>query len=172
MYLENEMDNEAESYFNQSLSIKRNAFALRCLSVMKQQHGDMDGAVKLMEECVSIDQCREYSEEYAELLTNTGHWEKAWNYYDTLSTELKKDERLILSVLPAACKLGKYEFLKDCYSKTFSVVREGERNYTDCYFVYQAMTEAREKGIPLTDKLIEKYRKKNSIPIEHDFRLA
>ena len=172
MYLENEMDKEAESYFKQSLSIKHNAFALRCLSVMKQQQGDMDGAVKLMEECVSIDKCREYSEEYAELLTNTGHWEVAWNYYDNLPPELKKDERLILSVLPAACKLGKFEFLKECYSKTFSVVREGERNYTDCYFVYQAMTEAREKSISLTDELIAKYRRKNSIPIEHDFRLA
>lgn len=172
MYLENEMDTEAEACFQAALDKQKNAFSLRCLSVMAQQQGNVEEAVSLMNECVFLDNRREYCEEYADILVAAERWKELWTFYNNLPDAIKEDERLMLSVIPAACALKQISFLDECYSKNFAVIREGERKYTDCYFVYQAMKISEKENIPLTDDLIEKCRKNNCIPIENDFRLA
>ena len=172
MYLENEMDAEAEECFKKALSMKRNAFSLRCLSVMSAQQGRTDEAVALMSECVSLDNRREYSEEYVDLLVSIGRWQDAWDFYETLDEKVRDDEALIMGLLPAACHLVKKDFLEKCFRREFALIREGGRVYTESWFWLQAMRLAEEKGIEFSEDLVKQCAQKNEIPGKVDFRMG
>ena len=75
-------------------------------------------------------------------------------------------------MMPAACALGRKDFLEAQFERDFAVIREGERNYTDSYFAYQAMNEAEKNGIPYTQELVRRFEKENRIPFRHEFRLG
>lgn len=172
MLLENEIDSEAQAAFTRALAFRPNAFAYRCLAVMAHQRGEVEEAIRLMEKAVSLDCRREYAEEYAELLVEAERWREEWDFYTSLPEAVRADERLTLSTMPAACHLGKYDFLKDCYSREFAVIREGERNYTESWYSFQAMEKARREGLAYTEDLVDAFRAADEIPPEHDFRLG
>lgn len=172
MALEAEKDDEAETYFRTSLSLKENAFAYRCLAVMRKMQGMDDEAVSLMKKAVTLDSCREMAEEYAALLIDRKLYEEAWEYYFSLDEDVRSDERLSITMMPAACALGRKDFLESQFERDFAVIREGERNYTDSYFAYQAMNEAEKNGIPYTQELVRRFEEENRIPFRHEFRLG
>ncbi len=172
MALEAEKDDEAETYFRTSLSLKENAFAYRCLAIMRKMQGMDDEAVSLMKKAVSLDSCREMAEEYASLLIDRKMYGEAWEYYFSLDEDVRSDERLSITMMPAACALGRKDFLEAQFERDFAVIREGERNYTDSYFAYQAMNEAEKNGIPYTQELVRRFEKENRIPFRHEFRLG
>ena len=172
MALEAEKDDEAGRYFRTSLSLKENAFAYRCLAVMRKMQGMHDEAVSLMKKAVSLDSSREMAEEYASLLIDRKMYGEAWEYYLSLDEDVRSDERLSITMMPAACALGRKDFLKAQFERDFAVIREGERNYTDSYFAYQAMNEAEKNGIPYTQELVRRFEKENRIPFRHEFRLG
>ena len=172
MALEAEKDDEADRYFRTSLSLKENAFAYRCLAVMRKMQGMHDEAVSLMKEAVSLDFSREMAEEYASLLIDRKMYGEAWEYYLSLDEDVRSDERLSITMMPAACALGRKDFLEAQFERDFAVIREGERNYTDSYFAYQAMNEAEKNGIPYTQELVRRFEKENRIPFRHEFRLG
>lgn len=172
MLLENEIDSEAQAAFTRALAFRPNAFAYRCLAVMAHQRGEVEEAIRLMEKAVSLDCRREYAEEYAELLVEAERWREEWDFYTSLPEAVRADERLTLSTMPAACHLGEYDFLKDCYSREFAVIREGERNYTESWYSFQAMEKARREGLAYTVELVDAFRAVDEIPPELDFRLG
>lgn len=172
LYLENEMDEKAGCCFNKALALKKNAFSLRCLSVMSARQGRMDDAVLLMRECVSLDKRREYAEEYVDLLVSLNRWQDAWDFYESLDQSVRDDEALVLGLLPAACRLKKKDFIASCYEKEFASIREGGRIYTESWFWLQAMKTAEEKGIGFSEDLVKLYEQKNEIPKKFDFRLG
>lgn len=172
MLLENEIDSEAQAAFNRALAFRPNAFSYRCLAVMAHQRGDLGEAIHLMEKAVSLDCRREYAEEYADLLVEAQRWQEEWDFYESLPEAVRADERLTLSTMPSACHLGKYDFLKDCYSREFAVIREGERNYTESWYSFQAMEKARREDLAYTEELVDAFRAADEIPPEHDFRLG
>ena len=172
MALEAEKDDEADRYFRTSLSMKENAFAYRCLAVMRKMQGMHDEAVSLMKKAASLDSSREMAEEYASLLIDRKMYGEAWEYYLSLDENVRSDERLSITMMPAACALGRKDFLESQFERDFAVIREGERNYTDSYFAYQAMNEAEKNGIPYTQELVRRFEKENRIPFRHEFRLG
>lgn len=172
MYLENEMDAEAEECFKKALSLRRNAFSLRCLALMSARQGRTDDAVSLMRECVALDKRREYSEEYVDLLVSLGRWKDAWDFYETLDESIRDDEALIMGLLPAACQLVKKDFLEKCFKREFALIREGGRVYTESWFWLQAMRFAEKKGIEFSEDLVRQFEQKNEIPKQFDFRMG
>lgn len=172
LYLENEMDKDADTCFKHSLQLKENAFALRCLSVMETQKNQISDSVSLMKKCVDIDNRREYSEEYVELLVSCNRWQDAWDFYESLPQSIKNDEALIMSLLPAACRLRKREFLEQCFKRDFALIREGGRVYTESWFWLQAMRLADERGVPFSEELVKECEKRNEIPLKYDFRMG
>ena len=172
MDLENENDQSARRCFEKALSIRRNAFSLRCLAVMAIQQGRMDEAVGLMGECIALDGRREYAEEYIALLVSCGRHQEAWDCYQRLYDAVKADERLIIDLLPAACRLGRLEFLEECYNHEFAVIREGERNYTESWYWYHAMKKAEEDGVPFSEDMVGQCMDSVTIPPQYDFRLG
>ena len=170
LLLENEDIEEAEKAFRRALSARENAFTLRNLAQVSLRRGDMAGAISYMEKCCSLSVMREYAQEYITLMVSAGRNEEAWAYFDSLPDALKDNERVWQEVLPAALSLKKIDFLDKVYSKEPSTVREGNRVYSDGYFEYRAMLEARQRGVPFDRLLVQKLRTEDDIPYFADFR--
>lgn len=77
---------------------------------------------------------------------------------------------MILNVIPAAVEIKDCGFLEKQFQKDFVHIREGERAFTECYFAYQALKEARETGEEYTEELVRKYVRLNQVPENIDFR--
>ena len=172
MYLENGMRCEAEKAFTKALELKENAFSYRCLAIIAQQDGDYEEACNRMSKGVHIDSRREYAEEYADMLSRQKEYSRLWDFYESLDESVKADERLVITMLPAACALEKTDFLRKQYEKEFSVIREGERNYTESWFVYQALLEAQAEEREVTPDDIERHRRNDQIPFRLEFRMS
>lgn len=168
-HLENEEDAKAEEAFRKSIEIKDNAFAHRNLAQL-YMYSDKDKALKELRKATSLVFRREYEEEFMKLLVEKEHYKEALERYYSYPEELKKLDRLTLLVLPAAIKLRDFDFLGMLYSREYSNIREGERYFSDAYSVYQAMKDAKEQGIEVTEEMIRNYQKRNEIPYELDFR--
>ena len=139
---------------------------------METQKNQISDSVSLMKKCVDIDNRREYSEEYVELLVSCNRWQDAWDFYESLPQSIKNDEALIMSLLPAACRLRKREFLEQCFKRVFVLIREGGRVYTESWFWLQAMRLADERGVPFSEELVKECEKRNEIPLKYDFRMG
>lgn len=174
MYLENGFDDKAKEYFKKSVSILPNPLAYRNLYIVEKENDKeqaliyFNKAIELLEDNVT----REYAEEYIDALNERKLFSKAWDFYATLKDDVKESQRVLLKMLEPAVESENLDFLKAQYRKEFATVREGERGLTEYYFAYQALCEAKEKGIPFTKELTEKYVAKNDVPYEFDFRLA
>lgn len=172
MYRENALYDKARLYFEKALAIRDNAFSYRNLAVLAKEEGDEEEALSLMSSCVHITERREYAEEYVDMLIDYGRWIEAWDYYNGLKEETRMDERLRISMMSVAAKLGKTSFLEEQFSYDFAVIREGERHFSEIYFTFQALKEAERSGVSMSDELVAKYRKENRIPFDLDFRLG
>ena len=170
LLLENEETGKAEEAFRKALDIKESAFTLRNLAQVCIRKDDIPAAIAYMSRCCAISVMREYAEEYIALLVSEGMHDEAWPYYDSFPDELKDNERVWQETLPAALSLKKIDFLDKVYSKEPTTVREGNRVYSDGYFEYQAMLEARETGASLDQTLIRKHQEEDTIPYYADFR--
>ena len=170
LLLENGDADGAEEAFSEALGIRENAFSLRNLAQVWIYRGDISKAIDYMGRCCKLSKLREYAAEYISLLVEAGEDDKAWEYYDCLDDDIKDNERVWQEVLPSALALNKLDFLEKAYSREPSTVREGKRVYSDGYFEYQAMLEAKRTGVPYSQALVEKYRKEDTIPLYADFR--
>ena len=174
MYYENDMDERAIEYFKKSLEIKENPLSLRNLHVIFRDT-DIQKACDYMERAMLLlgeSAQREYVEEYIDLLIATEQYETCWSYYCNTPTHISEVERIQVQMIDVAIHLQKVEYIVDMYKKEFSIIREGERGYSEGYFVYQAFLHAQALGEQITDELISYYRTKNDIPVEFDFRLT
>ena len=172
LYQENFNIKAAREAFLSALSIKTNPFSYRCLALAEKDESpeqafkDYSEAIKLLKE----DPLREYAEEYVALLIDAKRYQDAWDYYNTLPIALQEDEGICLLILRAAIHLKNLDFLEKLYQHEFAIIREGSNDYTDGYFSYQALREAKEKEISFSEKLVEKYRLENKVPEAFDFR--
>lgn len=170
MLLENGLDSEAEASFERALQVRANAFSLRCLSQCAFRNGDEERAMSFMDRCCSLSQDREYDEEYLDLLCSCGRWDAAWAFYSSLGCELKANERIMHAVLPAALEKAEYGFLRDIYSHEPAVIREGNRVYSDGWFVYQALEKVKREGTEFSPQLVQECRDADDMPFSVDFR--
>ena len=171
---ENSRFEEGIQWFQKSLEDRENPLAFRNLFIAYSDT-DPELAISYMEKALALiglhnDRSFEYIEEYVKYLRNQKQYDKLWNYYQGLPRELQEEERILLPVIPAAVEKRAVDFLDKAYQIHFTNVREGERIFTDCYFAYQAMVEARDTGAEYNDALIAKYAKRNQIPRYLDFR--
>lgn len=163
---------EAVRWFERSIESCENPLALRNLFCVYQDT-DLEKAAAYMEKALALQgeiPEREFVEEYTLWLDKTHQHEKLWNYYENLPQKVRQNERVILNTIPAAVTLRKTAFLGESYKRNFTHVREGERIFTECYFVYQALLEAETTGAEFNDALVQKYVKKNEVPRNIDFR--
>ena len=171
---ESKRTDDAVKSFEESNRIKENPLAYRNLFQIYKDE-EPEKALEYMEKAISLlgdNVIREYVEEYTAFLGDHKEFEKLWKYYRSLPENFQKMERITLNVMEAAVHMHEIEFLEKQFNKSFAVIREGERGYTESYFAYQALMESKETGVPFNQELIKKYVDKNDIPTEIDFRLA
>lgn len=174
MCYEDSRYDEGIRWFEKSVAARPNPLAYRNLFCA---YGDSDPkyAIACMEKAIALQgECpdRAFVEEYTAYLDQKGYHEKLWNYYLSLPKALREVERIILNVIPAAVSMKAMDFLETQFRKEFVNIREGERAFTECYFTYQALKEARDTGTEFNDALVKKYVERNVIPRNLDFRLS
>ena len=170
LYAENEETAEAEKAFSDALGMKENPFSHRCLAILMLRAGREAEAVEHMGRCCAMAERREYAEEYISMLSALGLDEKAWEYFSALSDAVKNNERVMQAALPSALKLRKLDMLSVIYSREPSTVREGNRVFSDGYYVYRAIEDSVRNGIPFTEELVRKHQREDTVPYFADFR--
>ncbi len=174
MYEENSMSQKAREAFISSNKIADNPLAYRNLYILAKNENDKN-AIELYDKAIELlgdNLSREYAEEYIVALCNHGQYKKAKEFFDGLSDEIAKGDRVQVNMLEVAAQLHDIEYMASVFNKEFAVIREGERSISDYYFIYQAICDAAQNGTEVTDELVEKYKKENKIPYDLDFRLS
>ena len=166
MLFENGRFAEAQEKFEKALSIRPSALTLRNLSQCALCRGDRQSALEYMRRCCALSEKREFVQEYIEMLPAG----EAFAFYSSLGKELRNNERIMHAVLPAAIERLDYDFLARIYSAEPAVIREGNRAYSDGWFVYEALRKAREEGRVFSPELVEECRKEDRLPFFADFR--
>lgn len=159
-------------WFQKSVEAQENPLAYRNLFYAYKDL-DADKAIIYLEKALAMfkgNPKREYVEEYTGYLSEKKMYQKLWDYYWNLPEGLQTNERVILNVIPAAVGVKDCGFLEKQFQKEFVHIREGERAFTECYFAYQALKEARETGEEYTEELVQKYVRLNQVPENIDFR--
>lgn len=165
---------EGIRWFKKSIEERENPLAYRNL-FCAYSDSDPQKAIAYMEKALALlgDQPeRAFVEEYTAYLEKQGYHEKLWTYYLNLPESLQQADRIILNVIPAAVEVRAMGFLEKQFRKEFVNIREGERAFTECYFTFQALKEARDSGTKFSDALVKKYVERNEIPRNLDFRLS
>ncbi len=115
---------------------------------------------------------RAYCEDYILIAVENGEYEKAWNFYNCLKNELKKEERISILVAPAALETGQDDFLKDLFLKEFAITREGEVGLVEIYRKFMAAKLNVRTGNTVSGKSWEEIKNSIEIPIHMDFRMS
>ena len=163
----------AEAVWQEAVRIRPEPLALRCLAYAARASGNREQALSFMERAVGALSApqRAYAEEYLALLIECGLQNRAYAFYRSLPAAMQKGERLSITASFAALSVGDEAFLDEQFSRTFSVVKEGEMEFIDLWFRLAAMREARKRGVPLTEDLLSEVRKTRTLPHHLDFRM-
>lgn len=175
MAFEDENREEAEKYWQQSLLMKENIWALRNLAVAERHKGSIKGALLYMQKLMDLPEAYiDYSlaEEYLTLLKENGEFSKGWEVFMGLPSDIKNNERIQLIAGSFAAELGEDRYLEELFKKEYARIREGELLLTDIWFKYTAGKIARERGIEVNTELIEYVRNNIQPPSRIDFRMV
>lgn len=173
---ENGREAEAVQLWERSLQIKESAMAYRNLAWHRKAAGQTGEAVQILSKAVRCEDGMKdpaYAQEYLALLSECGEYEQMWNYFRDIPKELSGNQRIIITVCPAALALGEYEFLEWAFAYPFSVIREGENQMCEVWFQYQARLEL---GADYTsqeyEECLRRIKREKIPPRNIDFRLV
>lgn len=145
-------------------------FAQYSLAHACMRKGEMDEALTAVASCLCQTGSYCYVLGCLELLAKMEAYDEAWKVYDGLDDGMKADSRIRYAMHGAALALGMVDFLDESYSREPVSIREGSRLWSDGWFTYRAWKEAKEKGIPFSQELVDKHRREEEMPYEVDFR--
>lgn len=175
MYYELGRREEGAVQWEKSIALQPSPIALRNLAQDLRLKGDLSGAIDLMEQAVTLEQCqidRAFSEEYLELLISAKRWDDAWAYYQSLPNERKSADLISMTAAIAAVELGQYAFVEALFTRDIAVIREGDNTLTDLFFRMTAKKEAEAKGVPCTPDFEAEIKKTHQPPYHIDFRMV
>ncbi|MDC7290355.1 DUF5107 domain-containing protein [Blautia schinkii] len=158
-----------------SFGLCPSAFTLRNLAYDARLNGDVEEALKLMKECIEIEDNgidKIFSEEYMDLLLDNRSFEEAWNYYRGLPAERQDSDRLTLQAALAGVELKEYAFVEQVLSREFACIREGDTSLTDLFFRFQEQKMLDSPDNMLSQDEVRSYVLKHCTPPgEIDFRM-
>ncbi len=160
--------------FRRSAACAPSPLAHRCTAYALWQRGAFTEAAAEMGKAVELlgEPQRAYAEEYLLMLTDAGQFQAAYDYYNALPAALKTGERMSLTAALSALEVGDDAFLDSQYARRFSVVKEGERRFTDTWFAREARREAARLNIPCTKEFEQQIRASRRLPENIDFRMV
>lgn len=165
----------AISEWEKSLAKKETAWSFRNLAVSESCKGNSTKASAYMQAAVNLENNSidiAFTEEYFDLLGETGEYRTIWEKYSELPDERKQDECILMKTGRAAFELGEYAFVEKLLSRDFTHIREGDNLLVDLWFRYETQKEAVKRGILVTDELYKEIRADRLPPANIDFRMA
>lgn len=143
--------------------------AWRTLCGMLLADGETEEALACMERAMAADALpAPYYVESIRLFCRVQNWQAAWDCYASAPAEIQGDERVRLSVAPAALELGRYAFLEALFLTECAGVREGEVSLTELFFGMRAAQLARAGGLPPEEAM--RLARQETPPALIDFR--
>jgi hypothetical protein len=159
--------------WRESLEIKASPIALRNLAFDARRRRDFDGALSYMRRAVELEDCKidkAFTEEYLELLLETGKYGEAWEYYQKLPARIQGADRVSVLAGLAAVRLDQFAFVEELLKRDLACVREGDNSLTDIFFMWQKRKAVLEQG--MEEDRAEAWVRKNITPPRHiDFRM-
>ena len=175
MYYEQGRRAEGVEQWKLSLDHCRSPFALRNLAYDAKANGNMEEALQYMREAVAIEDGKidkAFSEELMDILLAVGNYQEAWDYYHSLPTEMKSQDRLTMQAGVAGVELDHFDFAEALFTRDIACIREGDNTLTDLYERFNVRKLMQREENPMTQQEAEEYVKKNCIPPRHiDFRM-
>lgn len=98
-------------------------------------------------------------------------FELLWQGYLEISSNRSASERVVLAAAKAALELGKYDFLEEIFTRTFSQIREGEGTLVGIWFEYQTILTAKKLDLKIDNELRARVRRTLQPPKNIDFRM-
>lgn len=164
----------AVDYWTSSLLKQSSPWALRNLAIVKRDSGDFAGALSIYQDLIQrfkLSVHDAFFEEFFNLLILADKFELLWQNYLEISSNRNASERVVLAAAKAALELGKYDFLEEIFTRTFSQIREGEGTLVGIWFEYQTILVARKLDLKLDNELRAQVRRTRQPPKNIDFRM-
>ncbi len=163
----------ARGAFLQSLAHEKSPWALRCLAVLDKQQGDIASAAERMLEAVRMSRQRNLVQEALKTLNEAGRYEDTLTVMKSLSPTLKRIGRIRYAAIYALVETDRLSEAEKLLMGEIELtdVREGEISLTDTWFRLQAKKRAKERGIDLSDALLEEVHATCTPPKHLDFRM-
>jgi hypothetical protein len=169
---------KAIAYWNQSLSLRRNAWALRNLALAAADDGDIRSALDFYQEAMELPEGKQESalvEEYvAFLMTHNMMLTAAPIIKDHLQKEPYPSGALLNASVQMALEEGDDPLFDRLISREPSRIREGENTLSDLWFEREARRLAKKEHITLEiarEKINQEAQRGTLIPPEPiDFR--
>jgi tetratricopeptide (TPR) repeat protein len=175
MLYEQGLEDEALAAWEKSLLIQPSAWVYRNLAEMKQQRKEKAVALFHMEQGYAVSNGFPdiaFMEEYLNLLILNNHYEKAWNFYESLPLEFSNSDRMQIIIGEAALQLNKYSFMERLFITDFAIIREGEQSIIKLWYKYKAKKLAESRNVELSKELMSEVIKQFPPPANIDFRMG
>jgi tetratricopeptide (TPR) repeat protein len=164
----------AVDYWTYSLLKQSSPWVLRNLAIVKRDSGDFAGALSIYQDLIQrfkLSVHDAFFEEFFNLLILADKFELLWQGYLEISSNRSASERVVLAAAKAALELGKYDFLEEIFTRTFSQIREGEGTLVGIWFEYQTILTAKKLDLKIDNELRAQVRRTLQPPKNIDFRM-
>ena len=169
--------NAAEKAWLKSVEIKPTYYAYRALGMLEIQRNNNEKALEYYNKALKLSGAFDdfaISNEYINLLTKMGKYEKTWSFFENLPENVKSVDRIRISASTSAMKLDKSNFLEEFFKEEHPGIREGENTLTDVWFEHEARKMAKERNIipegDALEALIDEAWETLLPPLHLDFR--
>lgn len=169
---------EGVAEWKTSLKMRPSPFALRNLAYDAKLKGNLESAIHLMKEAVSLEKFsidKGFSEELMEMLIEAKQFEDAWDFYWTLPDSYRVQDRLTMLAGVACIELDSpdYAFVEELFVRDLSCIREGDNTLTDLFFRYHVRKRLSDPANTLSLQEVENNVLRHCKPPRHiDFRMV
>ncbi len=151
LYYENDFDDKAIKLFKEALNEYFHPLTIRNLARCYVNKNEVDKAIELFETIpfeVLITLDFAYIKEYMDLIGNMKDWDKLFNLYLKLPSNLQEQEAIYLRACEAARYLEKWDFVEKAFNREYANIREGDINITALWLAYAKAKGINESELP------------------------
>ncbi|HPA16381.1 MAG TPA: DUF5107 domain-containing protein [Verrucomicrobiae bacterium] len=163
---------EAREEFRSSLAQKESALAHRCLALLEERDGNIDGAqVEYERAWRFVGNDANLAIEICEFFARNERRQAFDTFVESLASSVAGHERIALAGAQIALEEGDYASVRRALQREFCTIREGEVSLSDLWFAsYLKEAEARKGGV-LSDAESRQIMEQHPPPREIDFRM-
>ena len=162
----------ARASFEASRQLKKNAHAARCLALLAERNGDIDGAnADYLQAWSSCGKEANLAVEICGFLERHRRTAACEAFVRELPPSVAEHERIQLILAKLALARGDYPSVRKILRREFCTIREGELSLSELWFDSWIQEAAKPQSRDLTEPEKQAIREKNPPPQLIDFRM-